>query len=136
MPSLTLHLQSATQYERVPDVVSFVGEDSSGSFGVLPEHARMVTVLTIGLARFRTAAGAWEFVAVPGAMLYCRDNELRLCTRRYLRDSDYARIAAALHERLLAEEDALRQMKQHLRRLEEEMLKRLWRMRRRGETPP
>jgi F-type H+-transporting ATPase subunit epsilon len=133
MATLVLHLQSATQYERVENVASFVAEDDSGSFGVLPGHARMMTVLTTGLARFRTAAGAWEYVAVPGAVLYCRDNELRLCTRRYLRDADYERIGTALRDQLVAEERALEHVKRRLRRLEEEMLKRIWMMRRHGD---
>lgn len=135
MTSMALHLQSATQYERIDRVTSFVGEDDSGSFGILPGHARLVTVLTMGLARFRAAGEDWQFVAVPGGTLYCRDNELRLCARRYLRDTNYERIAAALHEQLLAEETELNQLKQHVRRLEEEMLKRLWMMRRHGESP-
>jgi len=133
MTPMVLHLESATQYERIENVVSFVGEDDSGSFGVLPGHARMMTVLATGLARFRTATGAWEYVAVPGALLYCRDNELRLCTRRYLRDADYERIGAALRDQLLAEERALGEVRDRLRRLEEEMLKRIWMMRRHGE---
>lgn len=134
MPSsLTLHLESATQYDRIENVVSFVAEDDSGSFGILPGHARMITVLTTGLARFRAVDRPWEFVAVPGAVLYCRANELRICARRYLRDVDYERIGMELREQLLAEEQSLQQVRQRLRRLEEEMLKRLWMMRRRGE---
>jgi F-type H+-transporting ATPase subunit epsilon len=131
---LILHLESATQYERIENVVSFIGEDDSGSFGILPGHARLLTVLTTGLARFRVASGPWEFIALPGAVLYCHDNELHVCARRYLRDVDYERIGAALREQLQTEEQALQQVRQRLRRLEEEMLKRLWRLRRQGET--
>ena len=35
MNTFTLHLESSTQYERIEHVVSFVGEDDSGSFGIL-----------------------------------------------------------------------------------------------------
>jgi len=125
---LTLHLESATQYELVENVASFVGEDSSGSFGILPGHERQLTALTTGLARFRTADSAWEYLAVPGAVLYCHDDTLRLCARRYLRDSNYERIGAALHQQLLAEETERRQVRERLHRLEEEMLKRLWKL--------
>ena len=133
MTLLVLHLEGATQYERIDNVVSFVAEDDSGSFGILPGHARMMTVLATGLARFRTADAGWEYIAVPGALLYCRDNALRLCARRYLRDADYERIGTALREQLLAEERALGKIRERLRRLEEEMLKRIWEMRRHGE---
>jgi len=123
-----LHLESATQYERVEDVVSFVGEDASGSFGILPGHARMSTVLEIGLARFRVANGDWQFVAAPGAVVRFVAGELHFSARRYLLDTDLERVRTALQQELIAEEDALQSVKQSLRRLEEEMLKRLWRL--------
>jgi F-type H+-transporting ATPase subunit epsilon len=136
MKTFVLHLESATQYERIEQVVSFVGEDASGSFGILPGHACMMTVLEFGLARFRAADEDWQFLAAPGAVVYHADDRLHFSARRYLRDTDYERIRAALREQLLAEEQVLHVAKQSLRRLEEEMLKRLWRLRRGGETAP
>jgi F-type H+-transporting ATPase subunit epsilon len=134
MRTLVLHLESATQYERIDDVVSFVGEDASGSFGILPGHARMSTVLEFGLARFRVEGAAWEYVAAPGAVVHHVDDQLHFSTRRYLRDADFERVRTALHEQLRAEEEALHAVKQSLRRLEEEMFKRLWQLKRGGET--
>jgi F-type H+-transporting ATPase subunit epsilon len=132
--TLVLHLESATQYERIENVVSFVAEDASGSFGILPGHARMSTVLEFGLARFRTAGTDWEFLAAPGAVVHHVDDQLHFSTRRYLRDASFERMRAALQEQLVAEEEALRAVKQSLRRLEEEMFKRLWKLKRGGET--
>jgi F-type H+-transporting ATPase subunit epsilon len=129
MKTFKLYLQDATHVERIDDVVSFVGEDASGSFGVLAEHARMMTSLVLGLARYRTHDRGWQFVAIPGALLYFVDNELYLSTRRYLRDDNYERISEQLQQQLVAEEAAMRGIKGSLRRLEEEMLKRLWQLR-------
>lgn len=128
MNTFLLHLESATQYERIENVASFVGRDESGSFGVLPGHARMMTLLGFGLARFRVADQDWEFLALPGAVAYLVDNQLHLSTRRYLRGTDFGRITSALREELLAEEEALRATKQSVKQMEEEMLKRLWEM--------
>jgi F-type H+-transporting ATPase subunit epsilon len=133
MNTFPLHLESATQYERIDDVISFVGEDDSGSFGILPGHGRMMTLLAFGLARFRVAGQDWEYLALPSALAYFLDNQLHLSTRRYVRGKVYEGISAVLQKELLAEEEALREMKQSLRHLEEEMFKRLWKMRR-GET--
>ena len=133
MNTFVLHLQDATRYERIEGVSSFVGEDASGSFGILAQHGRFMTSLVFGLARFRVGKDAWQFLAVPGAVLYFVENELYLCTRRYLRDENYARISAALEAQLLAEEEQLHGIKESLRRMEEEMLRRLWEMRRMGE---
>lgn len=128
MKPFIMHVQSATQYERVEDVTTFVGQDASGSFGILAGHQRMLTPLVFGLARFRTLDGEWQFLALPGGVLYFLDNELFLNTRRYLRDRDYTAITRALDEQLLAEESALHQVKASLRRLEEEMFKHLWKL--------
>ena len=133
MSGFLLHLESATQYERVENVTSFAGEDSTGRFGILPCHARMMTLLTFGLARFRVAGRDWEFLALPGGLVWFVENELHLSTRRYLRDNEFGRITAALREELQADEEALRAMRQSVKQLEEEMLKRLWKMGRGAE---
>lgn len=136
MSPFTLHLQSVTQYERVEDVTSFVGRDASGSFGILAGHRRMMTSLLFGLASFRTGNNEWQFLALPGALLYFVNNELYLSTRRYVRARDYAQITSALDEQLGAEEAALRDLKDRLHRLEAEMFKRLWRLGRGQEPGP
>lgn len=132
MNAFTLELQDAMQSKRISDVTSFVGEDASGSFGIMANHDRMMTSLVIGMARFRIGAEQWQYLAVPGALLYFHDNVLSLNTRRYLLDDDYERISANLQQQLLAEEEKLHGMKQSMRQMEEEVLKRLWKMRRAG----
>lgn len=128
--SLVLHLQSATQYEQVEDVASFVGEDASGSFGLLPGHARFMTVLVFGLARFRCRGGSWEYLALPGGVVDLAGKDLFVSTRRYLRSSDYGRMHEALRQELRVEEDRLGVLKKSLQRLEREMLRHLWQMQR------
>ncbi len=126
MKTFVLHLQSATQYERIDDAISFVGTDASGSFGILADHERAITCLGSGLARFRVASGGWRFLALPGAVLYFVENELFVNARRYVQDSDYRRVSRAWREELMAEERELRSVTESLNRLEDEMLKRLW----------
>ena len=125
MNTFVLQLQSATQFERIENVIAFIGEDASGSFGILPGHARMMTLLVFGLARFRIFDQDWEFLALPGALAYFVEGRLNLSTRRYLRSKDCEHLSVALRDELRAEEEMLRQMKQSVRRLEEEMLRRL-----------
>lgn len=128
MNSFSLHLESTVQYEVIENVTSFVGQDDSGSFGILPGHARMMTLLTFGLARFRVAGRDWEYLALPGALAYFVDNRLHIATRRYLRGKKLERITSALREEMMAEEEALRDIRQSVRKLEEEMLTRLWKV--------
>jgi len=130
--SFTLQLMDTTRSEKITGVTSFVGEDNSGSFGILAGHARFMTSLIIGLARFRIGDGAWRYLALPRAVLYFNDNVLTLSTRRYLQDDQYMRISQALQQTILAEEEKLHTMKESLHRMEEEVLKRLWELGRKG----
>jgi len=130
MKTFTLLLQDATHAERIEDISSFVGEDKSGSFGILAGHARMMTTLVIGLARYRIASEPWQYLAQPGAVLYFQNNLLTISTRHYFRDEDYMRISSTLQQKLLAEEEALHSVKHSLQHMEEELLKRMWEMRR------
>ena len=128
MKAFTMHVQSATQYEHIEGVTSFVGEDESGSFGIRASHARMMTALSYGLARYQLQDGSWRYLAFPQAILYFVDNALYISTRRFLHDADYQRISAGLLEQLLKEEEGLRTIKESLLRLEQGMFRRLWQM--------
>ena len=126
MKSFILSLQDDARIKEYEGITSFVGEDTSGSFGILPGHTRFMTSLVMGLARFRIDEQDWQYLATPGALLYFHNNKLTLLTRHFLIDSDYMRISSALEVQLLEEETRLHSQKQSLRRMEEEVLKRLW----------
>ena len=93
----------------------------------------MMTSLVFGLARYRVQDQSWQYLALPGALVYFLHNECYLSTRRYLRDDDYERISTALREQLSAEEEALHSIRASLHQMEEEMLKRLWQLSRSGK---
>jgi F-type H+-transporting ATPase subunit epsilon len=132
----TLHLQATTRYERIDEVSSLVAEDASGRFGILAGHERLITTLVPGLAKFRTVErAAWQYLALPGSVLYFVADELFINTRRYLRGDDYGTLSSALEAELLAEEQELAQVRLSVHRMEEEILKRLWRMRRGAHDP-
>lgn len=133
MSEMTLILQDATRSETIKAVTSFVGEDATGSFGLLPGHARFITTLIIGLARFKKAGSGWTYIAMPGAVLYFKDNVLTISSRRFFIDEDYMRISQTLDKELVSEEEKLFVMKESLHHMEEEVLKRLWEL---GRTTP
>lgn len=126
MRSFMLHLQSTTCYERIEQVVSFIGEDTSGSFGIMAGHARAVACLNFGLARYRLAEGSWHYLALPGAVVHFCDNALYLSTRRFVRGDDYMAVERALAEELAAEEEKMRSLLDSVQQLEQAMFKRLW----------
>ncbi|PLY06726.1 MAG: hypothetical protein C0622_00800 [Desulfuromonas sp.] len=132
MNCFVLRIRGATGSDEFPGIISFVGEDASGSFGIRANCARLMTSLVFGLARFRSADKHWSYLALPGALLYFNDNILTLSTRRYLIDDDYMRVSRSLQQQLLAEEEKLRSMKESLQQMEEEVLKHLWEIGRKG----
>jgi F-type H+-transporting ATPase subunit epsilon len=132
MNTFRLLLHDSTRRETVGDVTAFVGEDDSGSFAIRAGHARMATVLTLGLARYRCGDAPWQYLALPRALLYFNGDELTLSTRHYLRDEDYTRISEGMQRELMAEEEQLHTMKKSLRQMEEEILRRMWELGRAG----
>lgn len=124
MNTFTLALHDTTHFEQIENVASFVGEDYEGSFGILAEHARFITVLKMGLARFRLIE-KWTFIACPKAVLYFNQNLLTINTRHYLL-GDFLTIKEKLETQILREEEQLKAMKKSLHQMEEAALKRLW----------
>ena len=125
MNEFTLILRDTSQYKIIEGVTSFVGEDSSGSFGILPDHSRMMTVLVFGLSRFCVRNTSWQYLAMPGATLYFVNNKLTLNTRSFLLSDDYTYMSETLLQSLLADEEKLTSIKNSLRHLEETILRRI-----------
>jgi len=67
----TLHLTVTTPAQILvesDDVAAVRAEDQSGSFGILPGHADLLTVLVPSVLRWRTSDGAARFCAVRGGV--------------------------------------------------------------------
>ena len=130
MKTFTLLIQDATHAEKIDGLSSFVGEDKSGSFGLLADHARFMTTLLMGLARYRIGNKPWQYLAQPGAVLYFQNNLLTISTRHYFRDENYMHISSDLQQKLLAEEEELHSVKHSLQHMEKEVLKHMWELHR------
>lgn len=89
-------------------------------------HARMMTILRFGLARFHCGDEHWQYLAIPGAVLYFDDNKLHLMCRHFLLDDEYENISRRLQEELLVEEEELQDLHISLQQMEQAMLKRMW----------
>jgi F-type H+-transporting ATPase subunit epsilon len=134
MKTFRLHLMSMTRSELISDVVRFTGHDTAGSFGILANAFRRVTVLVFGLAHFHDAAGKLEYLALPGGVLYFVGNELRIATTTFVRSASLDEISVALDRQLRQEEAELRNIKQSLHRLDEEIIRRMFELKRKGPS--
>ncbi len=131
MNTFTLQLYDASRQKRIEGVSSFVGEDANGSFGLMAHHARFMTLLNIGLSRFRLKGDDWQYLALPGGVLSFDANELSISTRHFLIDSDFDKISELLKQQILAEEETLIATRSSLQKMEQSMLIRLWNLHRR-----
>ncbi|MGR8980527.1 MAG: F0F1 ATP synthase subunit epsilon [Gammaproteobacteria bacterium] len=125
MNQFILNLYDNSHELTIDSVTSFIGEDLSGSFGIWPNHARFMTVLVFGLARFRQGTDGWRYLALPGGVLYFHENELTVSTRHFLIDPNLERISGLLEEQLIAEEENLRATRESLQRMEQAVLMRM-----------
>lgn len=130
MSTFSLQLYDATQQLRIENVTSFMGEDSNGCFGLQAHHARFMTTLIFGLFRYRQQNEDWQYLAMPGGVLYFNNNELSISTRHFLIDNDFERISELLRQQLLAEEETLTATRNSLEKMEQSMLARLWKLQR------
>jgi F-type H+-transporting ATPase subunit epsilon len=128
MTVFDLVLQSPLQSQRIEGVRSLVARDRSGSFGVLAGHARMITLAEAGLLRLRRDSDTWEYAAHTGGLLYALGAQVFLCTSRFVTGTDYSRLSETLEEQLHAERESLKSQRTNVARIEEEMMRRLWRL--------
>ena len=79
----TLHLTVTTPAQILvasDNVVAVRAEDQSGSFGILPAHADLLTVLVPSVLRWRTVDGAARFCAVrDGVFTVASSSERAAC---------------------------------------------------------
>ena len=134
MKLFSLYLQDAEKSQRIAELSSFIGEDASGSFGLLAGHTRMMSSLVFGLARFRIRDQAWQYLALPGALLYFNNNELSISTERFMISDDYEQLSAMFQQQLASELSKQQIAKKSLHQMEQELFKRLWESGREGQA--
>jgi F-type H+-transporting ATPase subunit epsilon len=121
---------SMTRSESFPDVVRFTGRDAAGSVGILANASRRITALAFGLAHFQHESGTIEYLALPGGVLYFVENELRIATTHFVRSQGLEEVSAALDRQVSTQEAELHEIKRSLHRLDEEMMKRMYELKR------
>jgi F-type H+-transporting ATPase subunit epsilon len=123
---------SPTREDRIEEIVSLTAVDPSGSFGILPDAFRRITPLSFGLATARKADGSVVYIALAGGVLYFVANTLRIATSNYFYTSDLQELSASIDQKLRQQEESLKGIKSSLHQLDEEILKRLAEIGRKG----
>jgi F-type H+-transporting ATPase subunit epsilon len=89
-----------------PAVVSLRAEDASGSFGILPGHADLVTVLAPSVVSWRHADGQQRWCAVRrGVLSVSQGREVAIATRQAECGDDLASLEQAVLRRFHEAQD-------------------------------
>jgi F-type H+-transporting ATPase subunit epsilon len=125
MTTFTVTLLDGRGAERFESITGFVAADASGSFGLLAGHAKMVSVLRYGLARFVDNAGNWRYIALPGGVLRFADNQLQVSTVRYFLGEERSRIVEQLAGAMARVDSDVRTARATLDEIEHSLMRRL-----------
>lgn len=132
MKTFVLTIYSPFAKLTIDDATSFVGIDASGSFGILAGHERLITILEFGFVTVHRRDHGVKYIALPGGTLYFEKNTLKLVTNRYFVGDDDKELNAQLRGQIASEETKLRDLKESVRKMEESMVKQLYRREREG----
>ncbi|HUB13555.1 MAG TPA: F0F1 ATP synthase subunit epsilon [Acetobacteraceae bacterium] len=91
------------------NVLSLRAEDASGSFGILPGHADLVTALTPSVVMWRCADGNQHYCAVQRGVLAVHDGrDIAIATRQAQASDNMETLAQAVVARSREMQDAER----------------------------
>lgn len=110
-------------------VVKVVAESPEGSFGLLPRHLDLATLLVPGLLTFTRPDGEEAIVAVDHGTLIKVGDRVRVACRRALLAGDPQEAEQAVRERFLRESEREKLARAALARLEIDVVRRLGQLR-------
>jgi len=103
---LTIVTPTAILVDR-DDVTAVRAEDESGSFGVLPGHTDLLTVLPASVVRWRGGDGLAHYCALRGGVLrVTQGNAVAIVCRQGAVSDDLARLEAEVYDLRAAEADS------------------------------
>ena len=124
-----LHLTIATPSRLLVesnDVRSLRASDASGSFGVLPGHADLLTVLPASVVEWRGSDGEWQYCAVrAGVFSVSEGKRVAIACRQGVLGRDLAGLEAEVIKAGAAETDADRQARVEQTRLHAQAVRQL-----------
>ena len=126
-----LHLSIATPFKLLiesDDVRSLRASDASGSFGVLPGHADLLTVLPASVVEWREGDGQWRYCAVrAGVFSVSEGKRVAIACRQGVPGRDLAGLEAEVEKAGAAETDADRRARVEQMRLHAQAVRQLLR---------
>ncbi|MCW2305907.1 F0F1 ATP synthase subunit epsilon [Rhodobium gokarnense] len=125
--SLTISTPMAVLVDGI-EVEAVRAEDLSGSFGILPGHTDLLTVLPASVVRWRLADGAMRYCAIRGAVFTVNNGrEVAVACREGVLGDDLERLEATVHAEREEEADVDRRARVEQMRLHAQAVRQLMR---------
>ncbi|MGE4072004.1 MAG: F0F1 ATP synthase subunit epsilon [Lysobacterales bacterium] len=108
------------------EVDSLRAEDASGSFGILPGHTRLLTVLGASVLRWRRADGVWHYCALRGGVFSVVDGRhVRVACREAVTGDDLAALEQLVTTQMAVRHEAMRAARAEHTRLQAQAIRSL-----------
>ncbi len=101
---MKLRVLTPTEVILEEEVTHVTAEDVTGSLGIRPGHAALVTPLAVGIVIARAAAGGERYVAVNGGVMIVTGEEVEIVSRHAVASSDLAHLEGTVLEAFDKEE--------------------------------
>jgi len=117
------------------EAVHVTAEDPTGSLGVRPGHAPLVTPLVKGILVVREAGGRERYVAVNGGVLIVNRDRVEVVSRQAVLSDDLARLEETVLARFEREAETDRAGHVAFEKMRLDFLRRVLEFQRAGESP-
>ena len=89
---MKLRILTPTEVILEEEVTHVTAEDVTGSLGIRPGHAALVTPLAAGIVTVRTSGSGERYVAVNGGVMIVTGEEVEIVSRQAVVSRDLARL--------------------------------------------
>ena len=111
-------------------------EDASGSFGIEPRHADLLTTLAICVVRWRDERNLEHYVAVRGGVLRVRDGKVvEIATREAVVSDDLAHLRGQVLSAMIRNLEVEQSARSGALRLEHAAIRQIYRYLRPADRP-
>lgn len=108
-------------------IASLRARDTSGAFGILPQHADFLTVLELGIVSWQLQDGSEHHCAVRRGVLSVQGGDVAIATREAIADDNLEHLETTVLQRLRTHDEAERGARTESAKLELQTIRELLR---------
>lgn len=121
--AVTLRLPTSTLFHG--EVVRMTAVSPSGAFGVLPNHADLVTAIVPSVLTLTLVDGSEEIFGLDEGLLVKKAHDVSIVVRRGVHGDDLENLQKTVDESFVQMDEEERQARSALSRLEADMVRRM-----------